>query len=157
MEIFFIFTSTAVTCQVLITPYLQLPAFPDNIPSEHVKISAKSDMGFTQFIDDFLAVFIQSCSFFPLRLEKKTVIQSGKCLRACRYLYRHRQYRRISTFFQYRHIGYRQTFSTPFSVNLNLENIGNIGISAITNIGVLAYRQNCHIRHALKNVISFIN
>ncbi len=32
-----------------------------------------------------------------------------------------------------------------FSVNLNLENIGNIGISAITNIGVSAYRQICHI------------
>ncbi len=25
------------------------------------------------------------------------------------------------------------------------ENIGNIGISAITNIGVSAYRQKCHI------------
>ncbi len=35
--------------------------------------------------------------------------------------------------------------STLFSVNLNPENIGNIGISAITNIGVSAYRQKCHI------------
>ncbi len=39
--------------------------------------------------------------------------------------------------------------STPFSVNLNLENIGIIGISAITNIGVSAYRQNCHIGTSL--------
>ena len=28
---------------------------------------------------------------------------------------------------------------------ISFENIGNIGISAITNIGVSAYRQKCHI------------
>ncbi len=39
--------------------------------------------------------------------------------------------------------------TTPFSMNLNPENIGNIGISATINIGVLAYRQNCHIGTSL--------
>ncbi len=34
-------------------------------------------------------------------------------VRVCRYLYRHRQNRHIGTFFQYRHIGYRQTFLVP--------------------------------------------
>ena len=32
-------------------------------------------------------------------------------------------------------------------------NIGNIGISAITNIGVSAYRQKCHIGTPLLNTI----
>ena len=38
---------------------------------------------------------------FPFRM---------KILRVCRYLYQHRQYRHIGTFYQYRHNGYRQTF-----------------------------------------------
>ncbi len=39
-------------------------------------------------------------------------------------------------------IGYRQT---SFVSIFESSNIGNIGISAITNIGVSAYRQKCHI------------
>ncbi len=65
----------------------------------------------------------------------------GYMVRTCRYLYRHQQYRHIGTFFQYRHIGYRQRFSVPILPNLNPE---NIGVSATINIGVSAYRQNCH-------------
>ncbi len=66
-------------------------------------------------------------------------------VRACRYLYRHRQYRRF--FFQYSHIGYRQTFLLPILLILEYrhiksskENIGNIGISAYRQSPISAYR-----------------
>ncbi len=35
---------------------------------------------------------------------------------------------------------------------ISFENIGNIGISAITNIGVSAYRQKCHIGTPLLSI-----
>ncbi len=45
-------------------------------------------------------------------------------------------------FFQYQHIGYRQTFLVPILPNIKSF---HMQISAITNIGVSAYRQKCHI------------
>ncbi len=36
------------------------------------------------------------------------------------------------------------------------ENIGNIGISAITNIGVSAYRQKCHIGTPLLRTLHMV-
>ena len=50
-----------------------------------------------------------------LKFKFKKILKDGEyfLLRVCWYLYRHRQYRHIGTFSQYRHIGYRQTSLVP--------------------------------------------
>ncbi len=63
-------------------------------------------------------------------------------IRMCRYLYLHRHYRHIGTFFQYPHIGYRQTFSVPKFEYRHLEPYGSYNyVLYLIIVGEIVYKK----------------